>query len=651
MQQKKLRDKKITHLNNRVLDKEKLQKYEGGPSDKIGVRGRRITPRDPGAMPFGYIGKPGEEQYNNVSDHVNSGTVTPLGKVVPIEEFGKNWPHPYYLKDGHIMKAAEGPDGEPEVIARRIEIAEIHLDIDTGKVNLLFSFDYQGQSRTAELSRGVLTKQKITQLLELGADVTDHKIRDLLVFLNRQEETAPLVNTHTRVGWGVHNGQLIYKHAKAIGIESTYTGNLKIEPEGTFTGWRATVLEHAMGHPPLELALSLGLSAAVLPLVAEETGLEALLVHMYGNSTQGKTTAVRLAVSPFGYPHTSGGGLLKTWNGTANAVLGHLRHNYGIPIGLEEASLRSGQDFTGFIYQLAQGRDRDRLNRSAELRETAEWSTTVISNAEHSLTGKSKQNVGLQMRLIEIGNVTWTKSAESAEALTAALMKNYGTAGPTFVHHLARLGPEVVLRKWDQWRETCHRRMDTGDPLTHRKANKLAVIMATADIARDALGLDFNTDAILELLVSAEGETAGSRDIGENAYLYFLESFERHKKKFSGEHVDGGSIEAWGKCVRKGGRITEIYILPEIFKKLMAEGGFEDPSVILHEWKAKGLLDHDKDKTTRRKVIQEGGNRVFVHCVRVRKDMAPDDTGEIRPRPRKIAPRPEVGELFGDGCQ
>lgn len=222
----------------------------------------RITPRDPGATPFSYIGKPGEEQSNTLSGHSNSGTVNPRRNVVPIQERGKNWPYPYYLEDGHIMKAAEGTDKEPEVIARRIEIAEIHLDIDTGKVNLVFSFDYQGQSRTAELSRGVLTKQKITQLLELGADVTDHKIRDLLVFLNRQEKTAPLVNTHTRVGWGVHNGRPIFKHATAIGIESTYIGHLKIEPEGTLTGWRAAVLEHAMGHPPLELALLLGLSAA-----------------------------------------------------------------------------------------------------------------------------------------------------------------------------------------------------------------------------------------------------------------------------------------------------------------------------------------------------------------------------------------------------
>lgn len=196
MQQKKLRGKKIAP-NNRALNKEKVQKEKGGPNDKIGIRGRRIAPQVPGPRPFGRAGKPGEEQSNN------AGTVTPRDNVVPIQERGKNWPYPYYLEDGYIMKVAEGPDKEPEVIARRIEIAEIRRDIDTGKVNLVFSFDYLGQSHTVEMPRRVLTKQKITQLLDLGADVADHKIRDLLVFLNLQEETAPLVNTHTRVGWGV----------------------------------------------------------------------------------------------------------------------------------------------------------------------------------------------------------------------------------------------------------------------------------------------------------------------------------------------------------------------------------------------------------------------------------------------------------------
>jgi len=645
MQQKKLRDKKITPLNNRAPNKGELQKFDSSLNDRTGTRGRRITPQENEYRTFGRIEKPDEKERSNIAD------TAPQGNVVSIQQRGNKWPHPYYLEKGYIMKAAADPDGEPEVIARRIEIVKIYRDIDSGKISLVFSFDYLGQSHTAEMPRGVLTKQKITQLLDLGADVADHKIRDLLIFLNRQEESAPLVNTHTRVGWGVHNDRLIFKHAKAIGIESTYTGNLKIEPEGTFTGWRAAVQEHAMGHPPLELALSLGLSAAVLPLVAKETGLEALLVHMYGNSTQGKTTAARLAVSPFGYPHTAGGGLLKTWNGTPNAVLGHLRHNNGLPIGLEEASLLPGQDFTGFIYQLAQGRDKDRLNKYAELRETAEWCTTIISNAEHSLTGKSKQNVGLKMRLIEIGNLNWTKSAENAETLTTALMKNYGTAGPAFVNHLMRLGPEVVRTKWDQWREKVLMKMDTGDPLSARRANKLAVIMATADMARDALGLDFNMDAMLELLVKTESDNAEAMDIGEKAYLHFLESFERYRKKFSGEHLDGDSFEVWGKCERKGGRITKIYVLPEIFKKLLAEGEFVDPRVILHEWKAKGLLDHDKDKTTRKKKIQEGGNRLPVHCVRVREDMISDDTGEIRPRPRKVAPKPGVDEYFEGDCQ
>jgi putative DNA primase/helicase len=167
---------------------------------------------------------------------------------------------------------------------------------------------------------------------------------------------------------------------------------------------------------------------------------------------KGKTTALQVAISPFGLPNSKkSGSLLKDWNGTPNAIMGHFRDIHGLPMALDEASTEDG-DFSKFVYLLASGKDKNRMNKEGEMTRTAEWDGVILSNAEHSLKSKSKQNIGIQMRLFEIGNVSWTQSAENADALKAGVLNNYGHAGPLFVEHILRVGKAEVIRKWQYWK-------------------------------------------------------------------------------------------------------------------------------------------------------------------------------------------------------
>lgn len=556
---------------------------------------------------------------------------------------------PYYIEGDYLMKKPDQPDESPKVIGRRVEIIGIRRNIDNGRVTVVISFYYKGENRTTEMPRGKLTRSKVVELLDLGADVADHKVSEVLIFLNHQEEKAPMINVHTRIGWDRYEGTLVFKAAQAIGCESTYSGSLGIQAAGTYEGWAATVSSEVLGHTPLELALVIGLTAPVVSLLAmlEVISFGVIVVHVFGNSTMGKTTATMLAVSPFGYPNTSGNGLIKTWYSTQNAIIGHFRENFGIAMGLDEASSFSGNDFSQLVYQLAGGQDKSRMDKEGNQRGSSGWSTTIISNAEHSLTGKTKQNIGIRMRLLELGNMTWTKSAENADAIREGLLKNYGHAGPAFVRHLMELGPEALVDRWNQWREKCFQLIEKKDHFSHRIADKQAVIMATADLASEALQLNLNLEAIHRLIIDIDNNSAESRDIGQNAYEYLLESFERHKKKFSKETdkklFPPEGHEVWGKYVVEREDIVEICILPKVFKELMTEGGFEDTEVVLKEWKNKGLLDHDKEKTMRKRNIQQGGGRLYVHCIRIRREPPADDSGEPGGLQEKTRTRPAPG--------
>jgi len=252
----------------------------------------------------------------------------------------KNNPYyPYLIKDQRLYKVPDKSGGDPVYVSGAVQIVEIRQDVDTKQVSLVIEYDYQGNIAHKEISRDMLTRAKAMQLMAYGVDIADHNVKDVLRFLNIQERTISITRTHSQTGFCLEQDKLVFKHASAIGGNSAYNGDFKLQPTGSLDQWLAIIEEQVLGHIPLEFALILGLAAPVASLVGKMTGLEVLVVHLYGNSSQGKTTGLRLAVSPFGLPNISDGGLIKTWNCTVNALLGALRNNHGMPLAFDEASM------------------------------------------------------------------------------------------------------------------------------------------------------------------------------------------------------------------------------------------------------------------------------------------------------------------------
>lgn len=299
------------------------------------------------------------------------------------------------------------------------------------------------------------------------------------------------------LGWDTYEGIPIFKHYDASGYpyQSTYKGNYDLTPHGTIPEYMDLINREVIGNTMLELALVLGFSAPIVALLSNEV----LIVHIFGDSSKGKTTALRLAVSPFVKPDTSHEGGIHTWNGTENAIIANLGGNFGIPVGFDEGSLKSGA-FTKIIYSLASGTGRQRLNRDGELKETGSWKTTIFSTAEHSIIEESSQNTGIKVRVIEIGNRYWTSSAENSVNLTHGLMKNYASVGSTFIDYILDCKEELGSRL-DNLRKSLSLEPKIKSPFTDRIAQKLSLIILTAELVKEALGLAIDVDAIRNTLL------------------------------------------------------------------------------------------------------------------------------------------------------
>lgn len=531
---------------------------------------------------------------------------------------------PYFIEGGKLKKWEKDKDGKTvRVIGSRVEILAVIIDEDTGEVYLELSYDYKGRTRTRRIPRALLARNKIVELLAYGVDIPDNKVGDVVAFLIKQEQLAPEVMAHSSLGVGEIDGKLVLKLARGIGFDSTYAGDLNLGPSGSYESWRQLMEDEVIGHPPLELALVFGLSSLVVSLLREVTGLDTLLVHLYGDSTQGKTTAAMLSVASFGEPHTTGGGLLLTWNATDNAVLGALRNNFGVPVAIDEASIQNSKDFTSVIYALSMGKDKARAKVDGSLQKSAQWSLTVISTAEHSLSSHANRNTGLQMRMLEFGNETWTKSADNSNSLKEGLRQNYGHAGEVFAEHLLSLGRDQVETIWREWRSRVIEELPEEDRFKARIADKLALVLATAEMAAEALSLDLDIDGIKRILLRADQLNAADRDLADKAYDFLIEHFTANKASFSSS--PSGKWErplCLGRYAAAEGQISEVYFLPDHLRRALKDAGFPDDRIVLRALRDRGWLDVEDNKLTRKKKVL--GKMVNVYALKLREELPED---------------------------
>lgn len=533
------------------------------------------------------------------------------------------------IRDGYIVLNPSEKHPEQERVAQAIRIKKVLIDMDTNEVNFLLSYKYRDKQQEIILSRGDLRKNRIVDLSAKGLDIFDHNATTIIKHLHNQEQLAPEQKVHRTLGWGTFGDNVVFKHWNAIGLDSMYVGNLKIEPKGTFENWKNVVQGHVLGNTPLELAVLLGLSSSVVGMIGLSIALDTLFVHICGDSTQGKTTATTLAVSTQGYPSANENGLMQTWLATQNAIIGTLVGNFGLIVGLDEVSMSDAKDFSIMVYRIAGGKDKLRLNKEANMRETGKWSTTILSNGEFAITSKVNNNVGIRMRLIEFANVTWTRDASSADTIKDVVANNYGHAGPIFATSLYRLGKDKLKVLWKKWCARVLSAFPVQGQFSARIANKLAILMVTGELASEALGLSFNVNAILDFLVKNELNVQDERDLGTRALEHFLEKFTVHQRNFitskqplgcKGSALDNRQI--FGVVSASDSAYTEVTVLSSVFEEWMKAGNFEDHKVILKSWKAKGILDCEKDRYTRKRKINSDVP-VQVYCIRVKKEVKP----------------------------
>lgn len=309
----------------------------------------------------------------------------------------------------------------------------------------------RGQSavicRLADEGLHVIPGQESSLLSYLGSFRTDHRI-------NSTGQTGWLSATDTPLTYVLPHTVISNDNSLRIAFqpERFSPSADTLHASCTLKQWQAQVGRYCGGNPILQFAVC----AALTPPLLKFAEMDSFGVHLYGASSQGKTTALQVASSVWGSgadPATSPQSSIQRWNTTANALEGlAAAHNDGL-MALDEMGTYTGPDFGAVVYNLMGGQGKARMNDRASMQSLRTWRLVALSTGEISIKAKVEENggkikAGQESRFLDIpvsGRIIYPshdmEPARLADLIKEGAGRCYGTLGPAFLEALIQSVP------------------------------------------------------------------------------------------------------------------------------------------------------------------------------------------------------------------
>ena len=520
---------------------------------------------------------------------------------------------------------------------RVIELLKVFRSCETKEIWMLVRFrSAADENITMLIPKGDFADAGIAKVLSsMGACVSSRRIDLLQALMNQSFEKfrEPITNYHTGLGWLPVDGSVTFRDFRNCGSFSLYRGVFDIKPSGSFDIWRKAMEQHVLPYQSLAVALLAGLSSVLVGFMHSSTPLLNPIFSLAGGSSTGKSTAGIVAASTafrpilgtsFATDEATGEtvqlvGGVSSWAATKNALITRLQGNGGFPVVLDELSKSEIGDLSAVVYALSEGADKDRLQKDCTLRPQESFHTSILSIGEERLIDRcKKQQEGLQIRIFEIPG-PFTKSAKHANRLVEICRTNYGHAAPLLANKLSELGEDTVLEIYKQACKKAKKWLPQTAFRERRVQQFHGLLLATAIIARDALGLKFDFDSVLEFLRLQEADAAISQDKVAVAYQRFIEWVGINLEHFALDLQNRdrfGLFYSSSEIPRKRSLpehvVGEIAVFPSIFSKYCTIFGYTNQAALLKAWKDRGIVVAEPGKNTLRRKIDGVQQTVIV---------------------------------------
>ena len=276
------------------------------------------------------------------------------------------------------------------------------------------------------------------------------------------------------------------------------------EIKGDLEAWRSKIALPIVPYPLLCLGVLLGFA----PPLLECLGLDTCGVHIWGESSNGKTTTARIGASVWGNctKGTNGNNRIVSWNATATGFEVQAALHSSSLLVLDEMGEAEKEDIIKTVYALSDSKGKTRGQADITLRASQTWKLLACSTGEFNIKGHigltKNLPTGVLMRLLEIpvdtgdgcGVLEGMTDKKDRQAfmnqLDAALRANYGVACRPYLEYLTELlkKPEELQALRDAHNELTNQFSHDGTN-QHSRAAKVFAALALGGMIATQQGL------------------------------------------------------------------------------------------------------------------------------------------------------------------
>lgn len=454
----------------------------------------------------------------------------------------------------------------------------------------------------------IASRHKIVSLSNKGVEVTSANADHLVRYLRAQQNVSadlPHRIVTSRSGWNEYEGRTFFTFGKAVvgdprvvkqslGNENFYQS---LAEGGNADEWTQGMNWFCQHSVPL-FVIGAAMAAPLLKLL----NVSNFLIHLFGNSSIGKTTTHRAALSFYGCPRD--GKLMNTWQATDTGLEARLALFSGLPTPLDDSSQARDEKFIQRVpYLIGNGQGRSRGTPSGAGRDVAVFSTVAISTGEGPLSSHNSLR-GQEVRTIELGCEPFhpgdPELASNIALATKRITDNFGFGARPYLNFLVNAAnckdDLTSLRTWHEAEKEKISRLEASQYLA-RTASYFAAISVALQIAAEVIPTLNITKAMIDEAISVahtEHKTPlqADQNIDVKALTYVWETIfaEPHKflandRNMQGEIVENliprGTIQYLGRRVvsnRNGEKKVGYAIYRKCLIELLKKGDFNPPA-------------------------------------------------------------------------
>ncbi len=427
---------------------------------------------------------------------------------------------PFTVDDTGVWFFGADQDGKrkpPEWLCSRLDVEALTRDQDGNGWGYLLAFaDPLGHVKTWAMPARMLSAdggEYRATLLNMGLRIaTTPRARTMLTQYIQTRTPEKFASCTDRIGWHgrafVLPKETIGDDAERIVFQSENAVENTFRVKGTAVQWRERVGTLCVGNSRLLFAVACAFAGPLL----RPAGMESGGFHYRGDSSGGKTTALKLAASVYG-----GTSYLQRWRSTDNALEATAAQHSDCLLILDELAQIDPKTAGECAYMLANEQGKARATRTGSPRARQAWRLLFLSAGEvglsdHMAEGMKRTRIGQEVRMADI--------PVDAGAGLGAFENLHGLeGGSAFAKHITGQAQAVygaTGRAWLQWL-TGH--ADTLKSDIRNASNALAHSMIPKDCSGqvERVGARFALVGAAGEIATAAGLTGWPRGESERA--------------------------------------------------------------------------------------------------------------------------------------